>query len=438
MAKKLHNWTWKEIEEIHEHPHILGHLVGKDKLTELHSKWIRYIWSEGKEKALQAFRGSYKTTAIAEIGAIEWLLFNPNDRIFFIRKTFTDALQVVQTIANMMETDEIKELFEFVHGTYPFGSKNTYVRRKEKIEFSFKKTITPEGSLNPFGLDTGITGKHGDFILLDDFVDLNDRVSHAMRERTKDIVREIATNIIDPGKPVRYIGTPWHKQDAWEICPKPLKFNVYDCGLLTEEEIESKRKSTTPSLFAANYELEHVASDDALFKDPVWGEWKYSGIEEPVAHLDAAFDGDHYCALSIAARRHDGKIQVVGFTYAGNVKKWINDGTISSLLKRYNCKKIYNESNPDKGYVGDSLKTLSGIIVKPYQEEMKKHIKISTYLFEVWKDLVFSENTDGEYMNQILDWREGQEPDDSVDGLASLARACFTKRKAYHSERWNW
>lgn len=379
----------------------------------------------------------HNTTAIGEIGPIQWLLFNPNDRVFIIRKTFTDAMNVVQTIVSMMETPEIADLFHFVHGTFPFASKNSYTRRKELISFSFKKTLTPEGSLNPRGLDTGLTGSHGDFFLLDDFVTLDDRISNAKRENTKSIVREIATNIVDPGKPVRYIGTPWHKKDAWSICPKPLKFSIYDIDLLSKEEIEEKKKKTTPSLFAANYELNHVADDDALFKDPVWGDWKTTGIEAPRAHLDAAFDGDHYCALTIMARRHDGKVQAKGFTYPGNIKTWINEGTVTSIMRRHNCKIVYNEENPDKGFVADLLKD-EGFIVKRYTETTKKSVKISTYLYEMWRDLIWSEDTDGEYMNQILDWREGQEPDDAPDSASSLVKFCYTKRGMNRRERWSW
>lgn len=33
-------YTWDDVKEIREHPHLLGLLAGKDKLTELHSKWM--------------------------------------------------------------------------------------------------------------------------------------------------------------------------------------------------------------------------------------------------------------------------------------------------------------------------------------------------------------------------------------------------------------
>ena len=86
--------------DIAQHPHIIGHIIGKSKLTDIHSEWIKWIWCAGSDTlAIMAHRGSYKTTAIDLVGTIWWLLFNPSDRVFIIRKTFTDAAKVTSAIA---------------------------------------------------------------------------------------------------------------------------------------------------------------------------------------------------------------------------------------------------------------------------------------------------------------------------------------------------
>ena len=61
--------------------------------------------------------------------------------------------------------------------------------------------------------------------------------------------------------------------------------------------------------------------------------------------------------------------------------------------------------------------------MKPYHESMNKYVKISTYLRESWKDIVFIKETDPEYINQILDYTENAEHDDAPDSIASLLRA---------------
>jgi hypothetical protein len=265
-------YTEKHLFDICEYPHLIGHIAGKTLLTELHSRWINYMWNDGNvDLSLQAHRGSYKTTAICAVGAVYWLLFHPNDRIAIVRKTFTDAADVVSTIAQMMSLPDIRNLFAFAHREpYHFT-----IKKYGKLTFSFKKTITPEGSITAHGLDLGLTGKHYDKIICDDIITLKDRVSKAERDKTKNIIREIRTNIIDPGKSVIWIGTPWHKNDAWTILPEPLKYGIWDCGILTNEEILRKKKSTTPSLWAANYELKHIADDNLLFKDARYGRWDF-------------------------------------------------------------------------------------------------------------------------------------------------------------------
>lgn len=417
--------TAKDIDFIAENPHVLGHLVGKEKLTPLHSDWIKYIWATDEDRALQAHRGSYKTTSISAIGPVWWWIFNPEDRIGLIRKSFSDAADVGNTIATIMETPIIKEIFKFVHGM-PLKFRT---RQYGKLNFSFKQQASPEGSFTALGLNGGITGKHFDRILLDDFVTLEDRISKAEREKTKEILREIMNNIIDPGKPVSFIGTPWHRDDAWTIVPvTPAKFNVDRCQILTPELIAEKKRKTTPFLYAANYELKLDTDKSKMFQDPTLNvPWDFRD-GTAYAHLDASYDGNHYSALTIMAKKKNGRIQAVGFTDPGNVKDWL--AHIKKMYRKYYVSTLYNETNPDKGYTADSLETTDstgdGIDVTRYAEKRNKHIKISTHLYEAWDLIDWAPETDKEYLNQILDYSEGMEPDDAPDSAASLLAEIFT------------
>ena len=49
-------------------------------------------------------------------------------------------------------------------------------------------------------------------------------------------------------------------------------------------------------------------------------------------------------------------------------------------------------------------------------------LKITTVLYDNWERICFARDIDEEYMEQIIDYREGQEPDDAPDSLASLLR----------------
>jgi hypothetical protein len=354
------------------------------------------------------------------------MLFHPNDRIALIRKNFKAAADVVRAIGSAMEREEVQAVFKAAHGAYP----RPVIFRDGYLRYSFKSTDTPEGNLTALGLDGGITGLHFDKIICDDIITLKDRISRAERERTAELVREIATNIIEPGKGSAWIGTPWHRDDAWNVIRTfcdIAKYPISKYNFIGEEEAAKKKTTTTPFLYAANYELELLTDEGALFADPVFSAWDY-GVRGAVAHIDSAYDGNHYCALTIAAptRKEGGNqfYQAVGFTYPGNVKDWITE--IVRLCGKYKASKIYTETNPDKGYTADKLRE-RGMAVHTYAESMNKHLKISTHLFDAWRYIEWDPDTDSEYINQVLDYREGSEPDDAPDSAASLWREAFPR-----------
>ena len=68
---------------------------------------------------------------------------------------------------------------------------------------------------------------------------------------------------------------------------------------------------------------------------------------------------------------------------------------------------------------------------------MNKHMKIVTYLKSIWKDVIFVEGTDQEYIDQICDYFEDAEHDDAPDSAASLARILYKKCNTEYQPLWN-
>jgi hypothetical protein len=366
------------------------------------------------------------------------MLFHPNDRILLMRKSFKAAAEVIKAISQAMQTIEIQHLFKQAQGKFP---KST-VDREGNLTYSFKRTITPEGNITGMGIDQGVTGKHFDKILSDDIITLRDRISRAEREHTIEMIREIATNIIDPGKGSGWTGTPWHREDGWKeirsFC-RISRYPISQYNFIGQAALEQKKRTTTPYLFSANYELELGKDESLLFSEPVYSKgWDYSKTDV-VAQLDAAFEGDHYCALTIASPlRPDGAdkvYQAVGYVYPGNVKDWIPK--IVKLCKKYRVRYIHVETNPDKGYTADKLAEY-GLRVKTYAEGQNKHLKISTCLYEVWPRIEWSPETEDEYMIQITEYKEGVEPDDAPDSAASLFREAYPKRSVAARAMYEW
>lgn len=433
--------TKEFIRRLIEYPHYLGWLIGKEKLLPIHSEWIRYCWDSSEPRALQAFRGGYKSTAIDVVGIIRNFLVRPDDRIAIIRKSYKDACTIVDSVSKAMKLPALKEVFKFVYGFEPKATTD----KEGKINFNFKKSITPEASLTAFGLDSSLTGFHFDRIICDDIITLKDRISKAEREKTKEIVKELATNIIDPSKGSIWIGTPWHDSDAWKtintFCPI-AKYPIEEFNFLGAEAVEQKRRTTSPFLFSANYSLEINKDESLLFSEPRWAEgWDYTN-RLVSAHLDAGFDGSDFCALSILSPIDDkdfrgkGDFQGVGFCYAGHVKTWMSE--IVDYYRRYKCREIYIEDNADKGYVASELKR-RGLRVKTYHESENKAIKIETQLYGYWSRILWSPNTDDEYMSQILDFRpDGTTHDDAPDSMASLIRAVCAPHLASKKILYQW
>jgi hypothetical protein len=404
-------------KKIIKQPHLLGNYLGYDRLTELHSEWIRYCFTTPVDSALQAHRGSYKTTAVMVVGTIWWLLFHFNDRILLIRKDFTAASDVLKVIARQMNTPAMHTIFMEIYG---FDYKVT-IDRSDKWTWNLKNTETREGNINSFGMSPNITGSHGDKVLCDDIITLKDRLSQAERDKTVEYIRELRTNIIDPGQAINFTGTPWHKMDGWTILPEPKRFTIDQTNLkaFTPEHKQKLKENTTPSLYAINYQLKHIASENQMFVDPHFGKWDYR--ESCFGHIDAKYEGTDTGALTFFSKTNNEEypFQAIGFHFNCHIDDFID--TIIMLYHKYHCSCIYKEKNDDKGYTTKTLLS-RGIQSVSYHESENKHIKISNYIYPIWKKIKWANETDLDYLVQITDYEEGAEPDDAPDSLGSLIK----------------
>ena len=300
---------------------------------------------------------------------------------------------------------------------------NLKLLSQTQTEINTNLAIGVKGTAQLLGIGTkgSITGKHFDRIFTDDIVNVDDRTSRAERERTKLIYQELQ-NVKNRTGRIINTGTPWHKEDCFSIMPEAEKWNCYDIGMFTKEQLEEIKSKMLPSLFAANYELRHIASENVIFLDPQTGA-DVSMVEQGIMHVDSAFYGEDYTAWSIM-NRHDGKCYLYGKVRRKHVEDCYDE--IIADYERFNIGKLYNESNADKGMVGKELRK-RGLKVKIYHEDMNKYLKIVTYLKALWQDIIFVDGTDSEYIEQICDYYEDAAHDDAPDSAACLARL-FVKK----------
>lgn len=401
----------KYLDLLIEEPYKIGHWVGFKDLQELNNEWIQMIMFSEEDTTLLAHRGSYKTTCLSIALAI-LMVMKPNLKIIFMRKTDDDVKEVIKQVKNILESPTMQFITLKLYDTsVSFVEDNA-------TSLTTNLTTTTKGASQLLGIGTiaSLTGKHADLVITDDIVNLKDRISKAERDRIKMVYMELQ-NIKNRGGRIFNTGTTWHKEDAIEDMPNKHIYDCYSTGLIDRATLEKIRQSMTPSLFSANYELKHIANEDALFTNPTFTnetERIYNGI----CHIDASYGGSDGTAFTI--------VKKIGNEYIVFGKRWdkhVDDclEEIKAYMKLYRTGSISCEKNADKGYLAKELRT-QGYAVNLYSENMNKFIKITTYLRKNWKDIKFLEETDPNYINEILDYTESAEHDDAPDSLASILR----------------
>lgn len=407
---------------LHE-PIRVGQLMGFNLLQDIHNEWIKSMFYTEHDETLQAHRGSYKTTCIT-IAIPILMMLKPNLKILFMRKTDSDVKEVVRQIVKILKTDEMRYLASVI------WNKDLYFTTETQNELNLNLNVAVSGTnqLVAMGIGGSITGKHFDYIFTDDIVNIDDRISKAERDKTKLIYNELQ-NIKNRGGRIFNTGTPWHKDDCFTLMPNIKKYDCYTTGLITKEQIQEIKSKLPPSLFAANYELRHIASEDVIFENPNLGAEEYR-VNQGIGHIDAAYEGEDYTAFTMV-KQTNGKFYVFGKLWRKHVIDLETE--ILRLAKNRNCGKIHNEQNADKGFLRRDLEA-KGARVELYHESQNKYIKIVTFLKAVWQDVIFTKDTDPEYIQQILDYNENAEHDDAPDSLSSLIRVLDKRQKNFSFE----
>ena len=412
------------IRNIKDRPDNYLRLMGFARKSPVYREWMRIMVFGKEDETIQAFRGSGKTTCVAGSLALIMVLY-PNLRVAFMRKTDSDVKEVIAQVRKMLESEDTRAISLAIWGVQVVLTTST------QNELSTNLTNDPRGSsqLTGMGVNGSLTGKHYDVIFTDDIVNLKDRTSRAEREHTKSVYMELQ-NIKNRGGRIVNTMTPWHVDDAGSLMPKPRKWDYTTMPeVMTEEDAKHIKERMTPSLWAANYELRFIPSDDVIFTSPKTGA-DQSLVEGGECHVDAAYHGEDFTAFTAMAV-HDG----VRYVYGRMWRKHVDDvmPLIMDDYRRLMLGRLYTETNADKGYSARAFKDMGARVV-PYPESMNKHMKIVTHLKAAWPSIVFVEGTDQAYIDQICDYTEDAEHDDAPDSLASLCqRGRFrTGERVYH------
>lgn len=414
--------TSKEIIQwLYKHPERIGPHVGFNDLTPLHGEWIRNIVFGDDDYTLMAHRAAFKSSIMAIAIALLMVLF-PTLNIIFIRKADSDVSEMMRMVLKILDSQLFKDIVRILYQT------ELQIVESSSDKISTNLWTSPMGSPQLLGLGIGssITGKHCEVLITDDICNVKDRISQAERERTKLAFMEMQ-NICNRGGRIISLGTKWHKEDVFTLMRNIHTYDCYSTGLMTPEQIQQKREQMSPSLFACNYELKIIADENALFGPANWlPPSESNAIHGGKAHIDAAYDGEDFTAYTILKKDGDRYIGY-GKIWRKHVDQCLNE--IDALHDMYEAGSIATETNADKGYLAKELK-IRGHQVNTYQEHQNKYLKIATILRKHWKQIYWIDETDPEYISQILDYTEDAAHDDAPDSCASLLRAMAGEVKA--------
>lgn len=396
---------------LYEEPYKLGHILGFPDLTELHNNWIKSMVFGTEDETLLAHRGSFKTTCLG-IAVVLMMILLPNQNIIFLRKTDEDVKKLVRQVEKALLSEHIQEAVRILYDVDLTLTESTAY----SITTNLQSLASGDSQLLGLGIKSSLTGKHADIVITDDIVNTKDRESRAERELTKRVYMELQ-NIKNRSGRIFNIGTPWHKEDAISMMPNVKMYDCYTTGIISREVLKKLQQSMTSALFAANYELKHIADEEALFTSPKWIKSEKL-LHDGVGHIDASYGGKDNTAYTIV-KKHGDKFIKLGKWWNKHVDDCLPE--ILALHEYYRVGSISCETNADKGYLAKELRK-RGLYVDDYHESMNKYVKISTYLRKNWVNIAWHENTDPKYMREILDYTENAEHDDAPDSAASIIR----------------
>lgn len=411
----------QSVQSMLAHPEEIGRAVGFMDLTPLHGEWISNMILGTEDYTLQAHRGSYKSSCLAVAIALIMVL-NPTKNIIFLRKTDNDVAEMLGMVTKILRSDFFTWFVKLAR------DEELKITASSSSQLSTNLWTSPMGApqLLGLGIKSSITGKHAWYVITDDICNKDDRESHAERERTKRQYDELQ-NIRNKGGRIINLGTPWHKEDVFSKMPNIHRYDCYETGLISKEQLEQLRESMAPSLFAANYELKHIASTEIIFETAPRFTDDITCLYHGIAHVDAAYGGSDYTAFTCGKRDYDsGVIYLYGKIWHKAVDKVMDP--IIDEAKRLLCEPIKCEKNGDKGFLVRQFRERE-VYASGYDESMNKFVKICTFLKKWWPNIVFLEGTDPEYIDQILDYTEHAEHDDAPDSAACVCR--FLER-GYH------
>ncbi|NOS67966.1 MAG: hypothetical protein HOO67_06445 [Candidatus Peribacteraceae bacterium] len=232
---------------------------------------------------LKAPRGHLKSTSWTISHTVHHVIQDRNWRSLIVSKTKGQAELFLSEIQDHLQNEKLTDDF----GVF-YDRAQTW--RQDAITVLGRTKVMKEPTITAIGVGGSVVSRHVDEIILDDVVDDKNSQTEHQREQMRTWIRKTLLPILEPGRKMMIVGTPWHPQDVyqwledrWNRIPPPerLRYRV--------SKFKSLKDDGT-ALWPAKYpvkELERMRNyemGDALFRcqmqcDP-------SGLVGKMFHFD--------------------------------------------------------------------------------------------------------------------------------------------------------
>jgi hypothetical protein len=258
----------------------------KDIYEPLHRKVCDFIQDNiGKKKLLILLpRGVFKSSLIT-IGYTLWRIAqNSNERILIANATYPMACQFLSQVKDYVSKSEtFMELFGNL-------SAEADSWREDRITVARERSYEQkEPTAVAFGMGSNLVGSHYTLAILDDMVNRENITTREQIEKVINFYKD-TLDLLDPDaegrKNLIVIGTTWHYSDLYSWIQDPdtailqdfevLKMPAYTGewgkgellfpSRLSWNTLEELKRQQGSSHFAAQYMLDPVLSEDAVFK----------------------------------------------------------------------------------------------------------------------------------------------------------------------------
>lgn len=374
---------------------------------------------------------------------ISWC-FTRNKNLCFMYTSYGDKLivKLSSEVMDIMQSEAYMTMWN-----YKFR-KDKRSRANWSIDGSISRAGLTAGAIGGTitGLDAGSPSVDGfcGSLIIDDPQKSGDEIYETKRDLVIEYyTRKLTTRLRRSDVPIIVIMQRLHEEDLSGYIRNEGKYGKD----LTEEQKDNWQQNwddiTVKALVNEKSTWEEKVSTNALLEERDRTPWvfypqrqqepstvintQFKGIQftkdinlirNGLCLVDKSFGGSDSTAFGIGKITNiDGKQKIIllGKKWDKHVDQCIQE--MYMLRDKYLAGSIWTEDNDDKGYIA---KNNEGF--RTYHEDMNKDKKIMTYLYTNWKDVIFLEDTDYEFIKQIQSYNEFAAHDDCPDCAASLIR----------------